>query len=119
MGQLLYDGETGEVTLARLRPFQLSNVDLPAFQEGRSFFTTEEWQKVLISSIGLNPEAYSAKVNVASHLADGALGGEEHPYVGAGSTGDWKDLLVRQNLSLLARHLRQRGQPGGAVLQSP
>ena len=60
MGQLLYNGETREVILTRFRPFQLSSVDLAAFQEGRSYFTTEEWQKVLISSTGLNPDAYSA-----------------------------------------------------------
>jgi ATP-dependent Lon protease len=45
--------------LTRFRPYQLSNVDLAAFQEGRSRFTTEEWQDVLISSTGLNPDVYS------------------------------------------------------------
>ena len=60
MGQLLYNGETGEVILAQFRPFQLSNVDLAAFQEGRTHFSTEEWQKTLVSSTGLNPDAYSA-----------------------------------------------------------
>lgn len=64
MGQLLYNGETREVILTRFRPFQLSNVDLAAFQEGRSYFTTEEWQKVLISSTGLNPDAYAAEIRL-------------------------------------------------------
>jgi len=60
MGQLLYNGETRDVILIRFRPFQLSNVDLAAFQEGRHYFTAEEWQKSLISSTGLNPDAYPA-----------------------------------------------------------
>ena len=64
MGQLLYNGETREVILTRFRPFQLSNVDLAAFQEGRTYFTTEEWQKILISSTGLNPDAYPVEVRL-------------------------------------------------------
>ncbi len=64
MGQLLYKGETSEVVLTRFRPFQLSNVDLAAFQEGRAYFTTEEWRKALISSTGLNPDAYSSQAQV-------------------------------------------------------
>ena len=64
MGQLLYNSETREVILTRFRPFQLSNVDLAAFQEGRSYFSTEEWQKVLISSTGLNPDAYTTEVKL-------------------------------------------------------
>jgi len=64
MGQLLYDSGTREVILTRFRPFQLSNVDLTAFQEGRRYFTTEEWQKVLISSTGLNPDAYPVEVRL-------------------------------------------------------
>lgn len=62
MGQLVYKGDTREILLTRFRPFQLSNVDLSAFQEGRRYFTTEEWQKALISSIGLNPDAYPEEV---------------------------------------------------------
>lgn len=64
MGQLLYNGETRDVILAQLRPFQLSNVDLASFQEGRHCFSTDEWEKVLISSTGLNPDAYSAEVRL-------------------------------------------------------
>ena len=64
MGQLLYNSETSDVLLTRFRPFQLSNVDLSAFREGRHYFTTEEWQKVLISSTGLNPDAYPAEVTL-------------------------------------------------------
>jgi ATP-dependent Lon protease len=59
LGNLIYKSETGEIVLTQFRPFQLSNVDLSIFQEGRSYFSTEEWQKVLVSSTGLNPDAYS------------------------------------------------------------
>ncbi len=70
MGQLLYNGETSEVILTRFRPFQLSNVDLAAFQEGRHYFTAEEWQKALISSTGLNPDAYptEARLHIISRM---------------------------------------------------
>lgn len=70
MGRLMFKGETSEVILTRFRPFQLSNVDLVAFQEGRSLFTTEEWQNVLISSTGLNPDAYSveAKLHIIARM---------------------------------------------------
>jgi ATP-dependent Lon protease len=64
MGQLLYNGETRTIVLTRFQPFQLSNVDLAAFQEGRRYFSGEEWQNVLISSTGLNPDAYSASVKL-------------------------------------------------------
>jgi len=64
MGQLVYKGDTGEVILTQFKPFQLSNVDLAAFQEGRRYFTTEEWQSVLISSTGLNPDAYAPGVRM-------------------------------------------------------
>lgn len=64
MGQLMYNSESSEVVLTKFRPFQLSSVDLAAFQEGRAYFTAEEWQKVLISSIGLSPDAYAAQARL-------------------------------------------------------
>lgn len=66
MAQLLYNGETRQVIMTQFRPFQLSNVDLAVFQEGRRYFTSDEWLKVLISSTGLNPDAYSE--HAALHL---------------------------------------------------
>ena len=71
MGRLLYNGETGEVILTQFRPFQLSNVDLAAYQEGRRYFDADEWQKVLISSTGLNPDAYSseARLHIITRMA--------------------------------------------------
>jgi ATP-dependent Lon protease len=61
LGRLLYKNETGEIVLTQFRAFQLSNVDLSTFQEGREYFTTDEWQNVLISSTGLNPDVYSVE----------------------------------------------------------
>ena len=70
LGQLIYNGATSEVMLSRFRPFQLSNVDLLAYQEGRGCFTTEEWERVLVSSIGLNPDAYqpAARLHLISRM---------------------------------------------------
>jgi ATP-dependent Lon protease len=70
MGQLSYNGESREVILTQFRPFQLSNVDLSAFQEGRGYFTTDEWQKILVSSIGLNPDAHApeARLHIISRM---------------------------------------------------
>lgn len=64
LGNLMYKTDTGEIILTQFRPFQLSNVDLATFQEGRGYFSTDEWQKVLISSTGLNPDAYSAETRL-------------------------------------------------------
>jgi ATP-dependent Lon protease len=64
LGSLIFKSETGEVILTQFRPFQLSNVDLLTYQEGRANFTKDEWQNVLISSTGLNPDAYSAETRL-------------------------------------------------------
>ncbi|ABL79195.1 BREX system Lon protease-like protein BrxL [Thermofilum pendens] len=47
------------VVLHDYRPFQASYVDLKLFVESRSKFTFEEWVDLLVTSIGLNPKAYT------------------------------------------------------------
>jgi ATP-dependent Lon protease len=47
------------IVLEDFRPFQASYVDLKLFREGRRYFSLEEWRDLLVTSIGLNPEAYS------------------------------------------------------------
>ena len=47
--------------LVDFEPFQVYNIDVRIFIEGRRAFTTQEWVDVLIKSIGLNPSMYSEK----------------------------------------------------------
>ncbi len=47
--------------LVDFEPFQVYNIDLGSFIDGRSCFTTDEWIDLLIKSIGLNPQVYSVR----------------------------------------------------------
>lgn len=47
------------IILEDFRPFQASHVDVDLFREGRRSFSLEEWRDLLLTSIGLNPGAYS------------------------------------------------------------
>jgi len=58
-GVLKYIPENKEIHLVNFKPFQLSNFSLDGYIEGRPEFTTEEWIKVLVSSVGLNPYSYT------------------------------------------------------------
>jgi len=44
-----------KMTVTDFKPFQIANVDLGQFAEGRKEFTTNEWIDILISTIGYNP----------------------------------------------------------------
>ncbi|MCG2587765.1 BREX system Lon protease-like protein BrxL [Rhodohalobacter sulfatireducens] len=46
-------------TIEKLKPIQISGVDLDEYKELRQKFTTEEWINLLMQSIGLNPEEFS------------------------------------------------------------
>lgn len=58
-GVLKYIPENKEIHLVNFKPFQLSNFSLGGYIEGRPEFATEEWIKVLVSSVGLNPYSYA------------------------------------------------------------
>jgi len=45
--------------MVEFEPFQVYNIDLNSFIEGRRKFTLEEWVELLIKSIGLNPDMYN------------------------------------------------------------
>jgi len=75
IGVLEYRPELAEAIMARGRdkpsftplilvefePFQVYNIDVKAFIEGRRAFTTWEWVDLLIKSIGLNPSMYNER----------------------------------------------------------
>lgn len=49
------------LVLVEFEPFQVYNISVKAFIEGRREFTMEEWMDLLIKSIGLNPTMYSER----------------------------------------------------------
>jgi len=75
IGVLEYRPELAEAVMARGRdkpsftplilvefePFQVYNIDVKAFIEGRRAFTTWEWADLLIKSVGLNPSMYGER----------------------------------------------------------
>lgn len=48
------------IIMTKFTPFQVTNVSLSDFASRRSRFTRDEWIDLMISSIGLNPAAYTA-----------------------------------------------------------
>ena len=44
-----------------LRPIQVSNIDFDAFARGREKFTTDEWMRVVLRSVGLEPDALTRR----------------------------------------------------------
>ena len=46
-------------TIEKLKPIQISGIDIDEYKELRKEFTKEEWIDVLMQSIGLNPEEFS------------------------------------------------------------
>jgi len=49
------------LVLVEFEPFQVYNIDVKAFIEGREAFTTQEWIDLLVKSVGLNPSVYSER----------------------------------------------------------
>ena len=49
------------LVLVEFEPFQVYNIDVKVFTEGRKAFTMWEWIDLLIKSIGLNPLMYSRR----------------------------------------------------------
>ncbi len=54
----------------RLKPIQISSVDLDEYKQLRAGFTTDEWLDVMLQSLGLNPEHFTkrAKLNQLARL---------------------------------------------------
>lgn len=46
-------------TIEKLKPIQISGIDVDEYKELRKQFTKEEWINILMHSIGLNPEEFS------------------------------------------------------------
>ena len=59
MGKITKLEGSKRVSLAKFKPFQIASINLMKFKELRTQFSTEEWLKILISSIGFNPDSFS------------------------------------------------------------
>jgi ATP-dependent Lon protease len=55
------DVAVSPILLVDIEPFQVYNIDVKGFVEGRQEFTLSEWIDMLITTIGLNPNAYSRR----------------------------------------------------------
>jgi len=52
------EGRKLPILITNFAPFQVERIDVEDYKEQRKHFSTDEWVSVLISSIGLNPDAY-------------------------------------------------------------
>jgi ATP-dependent Lon protease len=55
------DEAISPILLTDIEPFQVYNIDVKDFIENRQKFTINEWTDILITTIGLNPTAYSQR----------------------------------------------------------
>ncbi len=53
--------EFSPILMTDMEPFQVYNVDLKAFVEGRREFSLDAWIDLLVTTVGLNPGAYSRR----------------------------------------------------------
>ncbi|KLU38955.1 MAG: peptidase [Peptococcaceae bacterium 1109] len=112
--RMLTDGFYAEVTLAydatiaqekngrpfaieSLRAIQLSKVDaLSVLQRGRSQFTTDEWKRILIRSVGLEPDALSERAQNIALLRMVPFVERNYNLVEIGPRGTGKSHLFQQ-----------------------
>lgn len=112
--RMLTDGFYAEVTLAydatiaqekngrpfaieSLRAIQLSKVDaLAVLQRGRSQFTTDEWKRLLIRSVGLEPDALSERAQNIALLRMVPFVERNYNLVEIGPRGTGKSHLFQQ-----------------------
>jgi len=53
--------DTTPISIVKLTPIQLPNVDMDDLKEGRKAFTKEEWMDVMMRSIGMEPDELSER----------------------------------------------------------
>lgn len=112
--RMLTDGFYAEVTLVydatiaqekngrpfaieSLRAIQLSKVDaLSVLQRGRSQFTTDEWKRILIRSVGLEPDALSERAQNIALLRMVPFVERNYNLVEIGPRGTGKSHLFQQ-----------------------
>jgi len=55
------DGRKIPYFISDFAPFQVARIDVDDYRQARASFTSDEWIAVLMSTIGLNPAAYSRR----------------------------------------------------------
>lgn len=100
---LIYDAAIAQEKYGRpfaiesLRPIQLSKVDaLAVLQRGRRQFTTDEWKRLLIRSVGLEPEALSERAQSIALLRMVPFVERNYNLVEIGPRGTGKSHLFQQ-----------------------
>ncbi|MDN5365126.1 MAG: ATP-dependent Lon protease [Thermacetogenium sp.] len=100
---LIYDAAIAQEKYGRpfaiesLRPIQLSKVDaLAVLQRGRRQFTTDEWKRLLIRSVGLEPEAFSERAQSIALLRMVPFVERNYNLVEIGPRGTGKSHLFQQ-----------------------
>ncbi len=64
LAELTYNAEDKHISMTNFRPFQLSDIKVEEFIQGRKVFTTEEWLNILMSTIGFNHKAYDIREKI-------------------------------------------------------
>jgi len=62
----LQETKLSPILMIDIEPFQVYNIDVKQFIEGRRQFSLAEWIDLLVTTIGLNPEAYSPRQKILS-----------------------------------------------------
>lgn len=59
--EFIEDEKGSPIHIYKLTPIQMPRVDLEELKEGRKQFTKEEWMKLLLRSIGMEPDTLNAR----------------------------------------------------------
>ena len=131
--RMLTDGFYAEVTLSydaaialekggrpfaidSLRAIQLSKADvLDTLMRGRHVFTTKEWKRLLLRSIGLEPAAMSNRAQLVGIVRMVPFVERNYNLVELGPRGTGKKPPIPTDFSLCASDLRWQGDRGENV----
>jgi ATP-dependent Lon protease len=108
--RLLEGGLWAEVTVAHnaieeddytfyiedLRPIQLSRFDFDRYVQGRQAFTRDEWLRVILRSVGLEPDALSERARLHYIARMAALVETNYNYIELGPRGTGKSYFFSE-----------------------
>ena len=121
---LSYDGAIAQEKNGRpfaidgLRAIQLSKADiLDTLYRGRCEFTSDEWRRILLRSVGLEPAALSEKAQLVALLRMVPFVERNYNLVELGPRGTGKSHLFQQISPYAPPDLRRQGDGGKDVRQ--
>ena len=133
--RMLTDGFYAEVTLSydasiaqekngrpfaidSLRAIQLSKADLlDTFYQGRRVLTSDEWRRLLLRSVGLEPSALSERAQLVALVRMAPFVERNYNMVELGPRGTGKSHLVPADLAVCPPDLRRQSYGGQDVRQ--